>query len=85
MPIVPGVRENNIRPELTRQAFEGILYLGELGWEIPIPKCMHANRLSGRGTQESLSPSLRLALALPHGTKNNPAEFGPRPSSGQLE
>jgi hypothetical protein len=85
MPIVSGMREDEIRTELARQTFEGILQLGELRWEISVPERVHAERVGGCGTQELFCPLRRLMLPLSRGTPDNPAEFGPRPSCGQSQ
>jgi len=85
MPIISRMGEDKIRPELTRQAFEGFLYLGKRGREKPITERMDPDRVTACATEKFYSPSLRLALTLPRGTPDNPAELWSWPSSGQLE
>src|SRR6266481_2668278 len=85
MPVVSRVSEDDIWLKLEGQTFEGFLDFGELGGKVAVPERMHADRLGRRGTQKRSSPSLRLVLTLPASTPDNPAEFGPRPQTRELE
>src|ERR1700693_1043542 len=85
MAIVAGVREDDVGAELACKLFERILYLCELGGEVPIPECMYSDGLGGRGTQETSRSTIGLDLTLARSAPYHPAKVGSGPPCCQRE
>jgi hypothetical protein len=76
--VVAGVCEDDVRPELSCELSERIFNLCELGGEISIPECMHADGTRSRGAQEASSPSVSLELTLAVSAPHHPAKVWSR-------